>query len=190
MRLCNQKSKLLTGLKVEASARIVGKPDAFFLDGCAIFYVVAWRSKGTIGSLVEHFRKYVIDKLKIADVYLVFGLYYDDSIKGLTKFNRDTGASRVYHLRLDTPIQSKDVILKVSENKEQLIQLIFIDLVANLMLIFPQKFIVTRKDPVPLQIFNGHISRCENLRTTQKKDDTITIHHLVASPLTVTGKVK
>ena len=75
MRLCNQKSKLMTGLKVELSARTVGKPNAFFLDGCAICYVVAWGSKGTIGSLVENFRKYVIDKLKIADAYLLFGLY-------------------------------------------------------------------------------------------------------------------
>ena len=62
MRPCSQKSKLMTRLKAEVSARTVGKPDTFFLDGCAIFRVVAWPSKGTIGSLVENFRKYVIDK--------------------------------------------------------------------------------------------------------------------------------
>ena len=71
--------------------------------------------------------------------------HYGDSIKVPTRFNRETGASRVYHLTLDTPIQSKDVILKVSENKEQLIQLIFNDLVANAMLIFPRKLNVTGK---------------------------------------------
>ena len=31
----------MTGLKLEVSARTVGKPDAFFIDGCAIFCVVA-----------------------------------------------------------------------------------------------------------------------------------------------------
>ena len=42
MRPCNHnKSKLMTGLKLEVSARTVGKPDAFFIDGCAIFCVVA-----------------------------------------------------------------------------------------------------------------------------------------------------
>ena len=55
VRPCNQKSKLMTGLKAEVSARTVCKTDAFFLDGCAIFWVVAWPSKGTIGSLVENF---------------------------------------------------------------------------------------------------------------------------------------
>ena len=128
---CSQKSKLTAGLKVEVSARTVGKPDTFLLDGCAIFWVVAWPSKGTIGSLVVNFWKYVVDKLKIADVFLILDWYYDDSIKGLAIFNRDTGGSRVYHVPLDKPIQSKDVILKVSENKEQLIQLIFNYLVAN-----------------------------------------------------------
>ena len=71
MHTCNQKVKLMAGLRIEVSARIVGKPDAFFLDGCAVFWVVAWPSKGNIGSLIENFRKYVINKsrLKIADVY-------------------------------------------------------------------------------------------------------------------------
>ena len=121
MRPCNQKLKLMTGLKIEVSTRTVGKQDAFFLDSCTIFWIVSWTSKGTIGSLVEIFRKYMIDKLKIADAYFIFDRYYGDSIKGLTKFNPDTGASHVYYLALDTPMQSKDVILKVSENKKQLI---------------------------------------------------------------------
>ena len=86
----------MTGLKVEVSARAVGLPDAFFLDGCAILWIVAWPSKGTVGSFIENFCKYMLDKLKIADVYLIFDRYYADSIKGLTRFNRDTGASCIY----------------------------------------------------------------------------------------------
>ena len=181
MHLCNQKSKLITGVKVKVSARTVGKPGAFFLDGCALLWIVALPSKVSIGSLVDNFRKYVTDKLKITDVDLTFDQYYDDSIKGLTRFNRDTGASRVYHLILNTPIQCKDVILKMSENKEQLIRLIYDDVVANAMLIFPHKFIVNGEDSVPLQTFKGHISRCENLRKTREEAETITIHHLVVS---------
>ena len=96
----------------------------------------------------------MIGKLKIADFYLIFDRYYDDSIKCLARFNRDTTASGVCHL---TPIQSKDVILKLFEVKEQLIQLIFNDLVANAMLIFPHK-LTTGKDTVLLQIFSGHVS--------------------------------
>ena len=55
----------------------------------------------------------MIDKLKIADVYLLFDRHYDGSIKGPTRFNREKVASRVYHLTLDTLMQSKDVILSV-----------------------------------------------------------------------------
>ena len=40
MRPCNQKSKLMTRLKVEVSAKTVGTQDTFFLDGCAIFRIV------------------------------------------------------------------------------------------------------------------------------------------------------
>ena len=83
MRPSNQKSKLMTGLKVEVSARAVGQPDAFFLDGCAILWIVAWPSKGTVGSFIVNFRKYVLDKLKIADVYLIFDRYMLIALKVL-----------------------------------------------------------------------------------------------------------
>ena len=40
MHHCNQKSKLVSGIKVELSARTVDKPDAFFLNDCVIFWDV------------------------------------------------------------------------------------------------------------------------------------------------------
>ena len=49
------------------------------------------------------------------------------------------------------------------------------------MLIFPHKLNVTGKDPVQLQIFNGHISCCKNLQTSQEEADTIISHDLVAA---------
>ena len=67
------------------------------------------------------------------------------------------------------------------ENKEQLIQFIFSYLVPNAMLIFPHKLTVTGKDPVLLQIFNGHITSCKNVQTTQEEAENITTHHLVES---------
>ena len=55
MYRCTQKSKLVIGMKAELSARTVGKPNAFFLIGCAIFWAFPWPSKGTIGSLLKIF---------------------------------------------------------------------------------------------------------------------------------------
>ena len=80
----------------------------------------------------------------------MFDRYYDDSIKNLNKFHCDTGLSRVYHVILGLPIHSKDVMLKVSENKEQLIKYILNELVANAMVIFPQKKTDTGKDTLLL----------------------------------------
>ena len=64
---CNQKLKLMTGLKVVVSTRTVSKPDVFLLYSCTIFWLVAWPSKETFVSFVKNFHKYVISKLKIAD---------------------------------------------------------------------------------------------------------------------------
>ena len=47
VRPCNQKSKRMTGLKIDVSARTVGKPDALFIDGCTIFFVAGWPNKRT-----------------------------------------------------------------------------------------------------------------------------------------------
>ena len=67
------------------------------------------------------------------------------------------------------------MILKVSENKEQLIHFIFNDLMANRFpqdsLRFSQKLTVTRKDPIPLQIFTGHPAG----NTYEKLKDNLTL---------------
>ena len=67
------------------------------------------------------------------------------------------------------------MILKVSENKEQLIHFIFNDLMANRTpqdsLRFSQKLTVTRKDPIPLQIFTGHPAG----NTYEKLKDNLTL---------------
>ena len=86
----------------------------------------------------------------------------------------------MYQLTLDDPIPSRDVMLKVSENKEQLIQLIIDDLIANERSMYPKKLTLTGKDPVPLQIFNGNVSGRENLRTTHEEADTIVIHQYIS----------
>ena len=44
---------------------------------------------------VEYFVPCIYEKGKISDVNLVFDRYHPNSIKRLTKMNRDTGASRV-----------------------------------------------------------------------------------------------
>ena len=80
--------------------------------------------KETIIKFVENFVLYIYEKAKISDVNLVFNRYHSDSIEGLTRMNRDTIANRVYNFLLDMQLHSWDVVLKVTKNKEQLIELI------------------------------------------------------------------
>ena len=94
LRTCKQKSKLMTTLKVEITARsATNDADAIFLDGCAILWVVSWPDKGTVEDYLNNFRRYLLKKSKIADMFLVFHRYYDESIKGLTRKYHDNGAS-------------------------------------------------------------------------------------------------
>ena len=80
--------------------------------------------KETIIKFVENFVLYIYEKAKISDVNLVFNRYHSDSIEGLTRMNRDTIANRVYNVLLYMQLHSWDVVLKVTKNKEQLIELI------------------------------------------------------------------
>ena len=118
-------------------------------------------------------------RLLMCTLYLI-GIY-KDSIKGLTRHYRDIGASRVYQLTLDTELPSMDVLLKVTENKEQLIQLVVDDFIRHASSIYPNKVILTGQDPIPIQISNGNVTSAKDLRATQEEADTIIIHQLVVS---------
>ena len=86
LRTAKQKAKLLNSLKVQTPARLsTNDVDAVFLDGCAIFWNIMWPTKGTVTDFVNNFKYYLTERLRTADVYLVFDRYYEKSIKGLTR---------------------------------------------------------------------------------------------------------
>ena len=131
-RPCKQKSKLTNNLKVQIPARLAtDDAGAIFLDGCAILWTISWPKKETVNDYINNFKSHLGERLKITDVHLVFDRYFDHSIKGLTRKNRDKGASRVYQLIPSTPLPSRDVILTVTDNKVQLIKLIIDSILEN-----------------------------------------------------------
>ena len=180
LRPCRQKSKLMTTLKVEVSARLqANDPTAIFIDGCALLWVVSWPARGTVSDYVNNFMQYLSEKLKNANVFLVFDRYIDNSIKGLTRTYRDTGASRIYQLHPETALPSKDIVLKVSHNKDQLIKLIINKIISEAHKYTGRnKLVVTGSDPVPLELYNGNVNPCPDLRTTQEEADTILVHQV------------
>ena len=180
LRTCKQKSKLMSTLKVEIPARLAQNGvKAIFLDGCAILWTISWPTNGTVSDYIRNLKGFLLKQSTLAEVYLVFDRYYNDSIKGLTRKNRDIGASRVYQLTADTPLPSRETVLTVTENKVQLIQLIINDFLENpKSLHYKHKLVVTGPDPDPFEISNGIIKFRSDLRTFHEEADTILIHQV------------
>lgn len=125
-RMCKAKSDLKKRLARETSSRIVGTNQAsIVLDGSAILWVVHWPAKGTVVDFVNHFKKYISNKLHESDVFLVYDRYRDYSTKSVTREERASDASRLYQLSENTPLPSQKAVLTVSANKKQLIDTIF-----------------------------------------------------------------
>ena len=129
MRIGKSKTQLKTQLQVELSTRKDSHEiQCRVLDGSAVLWVIHWPLNGKVPEYVANFRK---QKLEVGDVELVFGRYMEYSTKSTTRSWRATEASRVHKLNLDTPLLPQKVVLTVSTNKKQLIDIIGSDLSEN-----------------------------------------------------------
>ena len=66
---------------MEVSDLICQVPDAILIDGCAMVWVIPWPTNGTVKDFVINILTYVEEQLQKCDTYLIFDIYYDDSIK-------------------------------------------------------------------------------------------------------------
>ena len=85
-----QKSHLTIELAVHKSHLGV-KKDAYFLDGCAIIWVVAWPgvSNAVIQDSLNAIRAHVRRYQETEDVLLLFHSYIDSCTKEVTRLARD-----------------------------------------------------------------------------------------------------
>ena len=126
MSVAKTKAVLNNDLKVEVARRHVAV-DALFLDGCGVLWVVPCPNGGIVQDFLNNFRRHIQGHLESSDVYLVFDRYTAGSIKESTRNDRDQGASRGYELRLLARPPAHKVVLTVSRNKTQLVDLIMED---------------------------------------------------------------
>ncbi len=85
--------------------------------------------------------------------------YEEGGIKESRRFARDKGASKVYTLCEITSRPPQKVLLTVSTNKAQLIDLICTDMITYKGEFGPLRLIVTGSDPVLTEIDGGHLIR-------------------------------
>lgn len=178
MKVAKTKAVLKNMLKVEV-ARRNAEVDASFLDGCAVLWVVAWPTCGTVQDFLNNFRHHIQSYLQSGDVYLVFDRYKDDSIKASARHDRDQGASRVYTLHPTARLPPQKVVLTVSSNKKQLIDLILADLITHKDTL-NRKLVITGNDPVPVQIHQGVVSRRDDMTITHEEADTMLIQQVAS----------
>ncbi len=135
-------------------------------------------------TLSRIFMKHVEMKLQTADVYLIFDRYCEYSTKGVTRGARTNEACRVHQLDLNTELPPQKVVLTVTENKKQLMHILFSELVKNKS--FHQKntqkhkLVITGQDKTPVEISNGGvIINRRDMDTTQEEADTIIVQQLL-----------
>ncbi|MEL7308361.1 MAG: hypothetical protein AAGK05_11175 [Pseudomonadota bacterium] len=191
MRSATGKSVLKKHLKVDASSRPTSE-GSMVIDGTAVLWVVHWPTNGTVGNYVMNFKQYLIQKVKKEDVYLVFDRYYDYSTKSVTRSSRS--ASRIHHqLSMTTELPPQKVILTVTENKKQLIEIICNELKGDICFhreIQGHKLIITSQEETPIEIRNGEILTRYDMTTSHEEADIIIAQQMLLaakeSPASIT----
>ena len=126
MRITKTKSTLKKKLQVEISARLVPPTDVAIVDGCAMLWVIPWPSKGNVEHFIINVISYINRLLQKCETHIIFDRYYEQSTKNCTRKSRAGAvASRQHQLTLTTPSPPQTVLLSVTENNIQLIDLIW-----------------------------------------------------------------
>ena len=154
------------------------------LDGSAVLWVIHWPENGTVRYFVVNFKQYIQQKLISGDVYLVFDRYLDFSTKSATRCNRTSEANRVHRLALDTTLPSQKVVLTVSENKSQLMELICKELTRDTTFhrdyTMTHKLVITSSNNAPVEIrYGGVVIHREDMSTSHEEADCIIVQQAI-----------
>ena len=186
MRITKTKFTLKRKLQIEQSARTTEKLQVVVIDGCAILWTIHCPSKGTVQDFVDGFSRYVKGKLSQSEVYLVFDRYYDYSIKSGTRSGRaGQEASRHHKLNMTTPLPPQQVLLNVTANKTQLIDIIceqLLDQVRDLQAAgdIRHRLVVTGSACIPQEVNMGVLIQRRDLKTSHEEADVIIPQQVVS----------
>ena len=167
------KSTLKKKLKVEVSTR-THDADVIILDGCAVLYHIHWPKNACVKDLVDPFIEYVKKHLQVASVYLIFDRCRDYSIKGHTRLERLGQYARTDTLTMDAPLPTREITLKATRTKVQMINLTTRALLDNCTSIKCQNtLIVTSQDSIPIPTEYGIEILQSDMETTHEEGDVI-----------------
>ena len=126
------------------------------IDGCALLWIQHWLAKGNVQDDINIFKEHIGKRLQSSDTYLIFDRYKEYSTKSATRRSRGTWGT--HNLTVNT---AQKVVLNVTYNKKQLIELICNDLMKYTT--FQQKYtkqhkmVFTGQEDNPVEISKGII---------------------------------
>ena len=121
---------------------------------CYGLYIVP-QMDGTVEDYLINFMGSIKYHLELCDVYLIFDRYVNTSTKQMTRSSRSgNDGSRKHLLNLATILPAQKVVLNITYNKIQLIDLICQYLVNHIVNNYT-KLVITGKDPTPVSYFFG-----------------------------------
>ena len=127
-------------------------------DASAVMWTLQWLKRGKIKYFIDSFKAYLLNLLKLHNVYLVLDRYRDYSTKGQTRTAR-TSSSRVDQLSLNTDLPTKEGLLTVTKNKLQPNQLILENICSDERFLNiatkHHKLVLTGDDDIPIAINHG-----------------------------------
>ena len=125
-----------------------------------------------MSDLLVSLRSYILKILAETDVYLVFDRYHDYSIKSDTRQERLSQFRRSHNLSSSSPLPAKEIAMKVTDTKKQLIEMAKDDLLKNI----PNhlnKLIITAEAETPYQVHLGVQTIRNDLKSRQEEADVI-----------------
>ena len=143
-------SVLNNKLKVEVSSRTL-EHDVVVIDRCGMLHPsVYWPKKGLVEDLVNSVDYYLSKFIIVADVYLIFDRYFENSIKSDTRLERIRTYKRSHKFAIRTPLPPKEICMSSRKTKENLIEIIAPKLMERLTgKKIETKLVITSKDEFP-----------------------------------------
>jgi hypothetical protein len=184
LRIPKSKASLKRQLQIEVTDRKVCTIDTQIIDGSALLWVIPYPAEGLVKDYISNFKVQMAYRLEKYNVYIVFDRYRDYSTKSTTRSARANGASRVFQLHKDSKLPAQKVLLSVSENKKQLIDMIITEILEDDIFMDRNTqhhvLVMTGEEETPLQIKKGQVQERRDIKTMHEEADVILIQQVLA----------
>ncbi|KAL8560458.1 hypothetical protein ACOMHN_054361 [Nucella lapillus] len=150
------KAVLKNKINIVCGVRNKPSPSVVVLDGCAILWTVPWpAAPAQVSAFINAAITTILRRADNTSVlHVVFDRYFELSTKACCRTSRQKGNSRVFTFTEDTPLPKQSLVLNMTYNKKQLIQLI-VDRLCAMQPPLGTDVVITGSDPQPVHMGSG-----------------------------------